>query len=488
MFDSKIQSVNVEKLNLDMECYMDMLNDRGIRLQSVESFNKKNEKVWDGLQSEFFGTDFGDDKEYAERYSCKCKKLQGEMYKGTYCDVCGTQVEYIGPDLTKTGWIILDSYSVISPIYMAKLLDALGTSEGDKVLNKILDVDYGQKEAEEYSEKELLELKKHPYLHKGMVWLSENIYEVLDYYEKKKPTKKALFKELKDDIPNIFTSCIPVYTALLRTELPGEKGSKLYKMKINTIYQSIIRISNSINYLSKDKDEIDDKKINSINIQLAAIQKEIIEIFNITYKELTSKKGIIMSKVMGGRVNFSARNIIVPSSGRLRANEVEIGYITFLELYRYEVINLYSKLHNCSIMEAENVRKKGLNHFNQSLYDIMNYMVTDKECKKHLTIIISRNPCINYGSHLAMKIVKVKKNINDKTMTIPSNILKTMGADFDGDMENIYRVFGDYHAKKFAKCLDPRYNLYVSRMDGRINKDTLPFKDEIVGFVYFNVI
>lgn len=87
-----------------------------------------------------------------------------------------------------------------------------------------------------------------------------------------------------------------------------------------------------------------------------------------------------------------------------------------------------------------------------------------------------------------MRVVGVKEDINDKTLTIPSNILREMGADFDGDVLNIFRIFGDYFAKTFSKCLNPRYNLYINRMNGRVNKNTIPFKDEIVAFTYFNLI
>ena len=62
MFGTSITNVQVEKLNLDLECAMDMIEGLGIRLRSTESFHqkadkftKKSEKVWDGLQSEFFG-------------------------------------------------------------------------------------------------------------------------------------------------------------------------------------------------------------------------------------------------------------------------------------------------------------------------------------------------------------------------------------------------------------------------------------------------
>ena len=49
--------------------------------------------------------------------------------------------------------------------------------------------------------------------------------------------------------------------------------------------------------------------------------------------------------------------IISSSSGALRADEVELPYIAFMELFRYEILNLYSKLQNCTLIEAENVWK-----------------------------------------------------------------------------------------------------------------------------------
>jgi hypothetical protein len=59
---------------------------------------------------------------------------------------------------------------------------------------------------------------------------------------------------------------------------------------------------------------------------------------------------------------------------------------------------------------------------------------------------------------------------------------------FDGDVLNIFRIFGEDFYKRFAKNLNPRYNLYISRIDGKVNKDTMPFKDENIAFYQFNNI
>ena len=68
-------------------------------------------------------------------------------------------------------------------------------------------------------------------------------------------------------------------------------------------------------------------------------------------------------------------------------------------------------------------------------------------------------------------------------------ILKKCGqASGDGDILNIFRIIGEDMAKRFSKNLNPRYNLFVSRMDGLVNKECLPTKDAAVGFWAFNNI
>lgn len=400
MLGTTIEHVRPYGMNLDLECLNDITIGKGIRLQSVEAFHKKEdkfskktEKVYDGLQSEFFGTDFGDDAAFEERWSCKCKKFVGMMYRGRICDRCGSKVEFVDADLSKFGWIILNNFKVLSPIYDQKLLATLGKQDDDYVLDKILEVNYDEEGHIEYTDKELNQLKKHPYIHKGMVWLSDphNLLEVLEYYEKRRPkTKYKAYKELKDNLHNIFTSCIPVYTALLRTELPGEKGSKLFKLKINTCYGAAIRISNYINSIPEEDIP---EKLATINMQLYGMQKEIRDTFTENCNSLTNKQGIIMSHVVGGRYNYSARNIIIPSSGYLRADEIVMAYSTFMELYRSELINFYHKLHHCTTREASNAWNRATVRFDKDFYTIMNYMVTDKKCKKYMWNLISRNPC-----------------------------------------------------------------------------------------------
>lgn len=63
-----------------------------------------------------------------------------------------------------------------------------------------------------------------------------------------------------------------------------------------------------------------------------------------------------------------------------------------------------------------------------------------------------------------------------------------MNADFDGDLLNVFRIIGMDFQKRFEKNMNPRYNLFVSRADGKANKEVVPSKDSLVGFWAFNNI
>ena len=299
MNDTTIVAARISKLDLDFECKYDLISKKGIRIDSPESFHK-SEKVYNGLQSVFFGSDFSDEESFAERYRCKCGRYVGKMYEGTVCEKCGSKVEYVDVDISKTGWIILDHFKVMNPIYAMKLTEALGTADSEKVLTRIIKTEFKEDEQIPVPHREEELMKKHPFCKKGMIWLVEHIDEVLDYYEPKKPAKKKLFAELRADKDKMFTSAIPVYSSVLRIETPGEKDKKLYKLRINTIYLSLIRSSNAINEKG-DPRKMDENDLVTVDRYLYQMYKEILKLFQEIFTILSGKKGVINSRVIAGR-------------------------------------------------------------------------------------------------------------------------------------------------------------------------------------------
>lgn len=502
-FNTDIIEVNPFTYNFDDECKNDFLKGKGLLINDHESYDKQNQKIYHGLQSEWWGSDFSDDMAFADRYSCACGKLKGQMFEHDICPECNTEVQYLSVDLSKFGWIIIqnrpyskDQFYVISPIYYMKLEALLGKYDSsESVIAAIIKTRYrddegnmiiGNADTPALEEKDLAQINKHPFIRRGLIWLKDHLREVLDWYSKHKANKKEGFQEIYDNIDKVFTHCIPVYSSVLRMEAPGQKGEKAYKVKINTCYRSIIRSVNKINDVINDKESDDEvytpEEYTTVNRFLAQVQKDLRDLYEEEYNILEGKKGFIQSKVIAGRYNFSARNIIISGNRALHSDEVEMCYSSFIELFRYELTAYYAKINNCTVAEANDAIIRAQSRWDKQIYHIMLYMVKTAD----LYVIVNRNPSINYGSFLALRIINVKSDIGDRTLTVNKRILIIMGADFDGDQENIFRVFGDNINGKITRAMDPKYTQFIDKKNGRLNRALMPTKDEAIGFYMFN--
>ena len=493
-FNTTVRSVRVYTYNFDEEFKNDIANGKAIIIDNPEAFRKKNEKNEHGLQSPFFGADYNNNEEYNQRFSCACGKMIGSMYADGYtvCPECGTLITKNETDLKKFGWVYLHGYKILTPIYYEKLKKLLGSVDGKYYLDMILKVHY-KKYGEEHTPEETDMIVKYnfPFVGKGMTWLKDHIGDVLEWYKSKKGKSKRtmkisdLFDELYQDQYKMFCGALPIYSAAMRSEMPGEKDIKNYRMKINTCFQAIIRCANDINSTANSprpaslNDELGLMKTDKekIDILLDKIQENAALVFNEEFQIIEGKKGIIQSKLIGGRHDFSGRAIIVPGARPLRAEEVEIPYVTFLSLFRFEILNMWIKLYDTSVEEANYILSKALNTFDENVYKIMTILLEEHKNDHSLSVIISRNPCINMGSHGAYNIVYIKPNIDDKTITLNTRVLTNMNADFDGDQINIYRPFGASIEYIFRQ-LSSLY-LYIDVRTGKVNKGMLPRKDEI---------
>ena len=104
---------------------------------------------------------------------------------------------------------------------------------------------------------------------------------------------------------------------------------------------------------------------------------------------------IIRDKILGGRINWTARNVIIPDKD-LKPNEIGLGYVTFLELYKLEIISILITMLDIDHPTAWNIWKEATVNFNDQVYKVMNYMIKNRD----VVCEINRNPTINYGLRL----------------------------------------------------------------------------------------
>ena len=81
------------------------------------------------------------------------------------------------------------------------------------------------------------------------------------------------------------------------------------------------------------------------------------------------------------------RNVIVPDKD-LKPNEIGLGYTTFLELYKLEIISILITMLDIDHPTAWNIWKEATVNFNDQVYKVMNYMIKNRD----IVCEINRNP------------------------------------------------------------------------------------------------
>jgi hypothetical protein len=211
---------------------------------------------------------------------------------------------------------------------------------------------------------------------------------------------------------------------------------------------------------------------------LNRIQYKLCTMWITDFVSIQSKFGFIRQQLLGGRINYSARNVIIPAPD-LKDNEVDLSYHTFLELFKSKIIHYISRLEDISEDKAQQIWRNAYN-FDEKVYDIMMYLVEHDE----VALIINRNPTLNFYSMLLMKIRKIKHDNNDYCLSVPLSILPGLNADFDGDILNIIGLVDRAFQKMYRKY-DPVSRMLTDRDSGLLNNYFVINKDQLINLSNF---
>lgn len=327
------------------------------------------------IHSPLYGTEYGDEHAYEDRYSCKCGNLIGKNFDGVTCPKCKTKVEFVDIDMTKTGRIIIDDYCILQSAYYKKLRSFLGAKILDSIFN------YVDPELRPDPQKN----QDHPYTGIGITEFQERFDEVMRHYLKKAttPKKQYLYKQIMSHKEQVFTHSIPVYSSHLRLfvikqdEIKYSDEDKLFKQ----IFTNVQILNNKFD-LTKRVESILKKKfrVDQVRAQhvLYKIQLDLDKLWNLTFETVKKKTGTIRDSIVGGRLNYTARNVIIPSKD-LRADEIIIGYTTFLEMFKLEIISILVNMQHVEYVEAWSRYEKAQINFDPYIYKIMEYMVNNND-------------------------------------------------------------------------------------------------------------
>lgn len=418
-------TTQIEVIDLDLECKIDMESGRGFEISKPRGSNKKEMKNPEGIYSAKFGQKLGDQNPFADRYSCECGYLKSKINNGLECPICKTKCQFVDDDFEMFGWIILkDKYHLIHPKFYDTLDYIFGASkyniERKKIKGtKLQNILHYSPDVDENGNNErpcTFKPDKEPFYGIGMMEFYNRFDEILDYYIKLYPKKIEYYNEIQHYRDIVFIHSIPVFTTHLR---PSDvKDGYMYFEPTNGYYNII---NNNVARINKDQKRMDNDP-KTKNLKLYDTQMKFKQLCDEILNILSGKKGVLRMLV-GARYNYACRAVIAQDP-TLRIDQVKLPYTELVICLQQQIINILIRTYNISPSEAYDRWKNAIANYDDRIGEIINMII--RSCPNGLPVIINRNPTINYGSILQVYCIGFTKTL---TMSISLQVLKPLCAD-----------------------------------------------------------
>ena len=421
---------------------------------------------------------FGPEKDW----ECACGKYRGMKYKGMVCDRCGVKVTHSRVRRKRMGHIELAAPVVhiwffkAMPSRLGTLLDMKTTSlekiiyfqdyvvldpgeEGATKLKKfqLLTEEEYRKAREAYGEsfeaemgaealKKLLEQL-------NLVDLSKDLRTRLDDEHKKdKPSKqklRELVKRLKvvealrdsglggpQNKPEwMVLECIPVIPPDLRPLVLLDSGN-FATSDLNDLYRRIINRNNRLKKLvDLNAPEViirNEKRMLQQSVDALfdnnRCKRPVLGSSNRPLKSLTDmikgKQGRFRENLLGKRVDYSARSVIVVGP-ELKLHQCGLPKKIALELFQPFIIRRLKELGHADTIKSA---KKMLERKDEQVWDIL------EEVIKNHPVLLNRAPTLHRMGIQAFEPVLIEGN----AIRIHPLVCKGFNADFDGDQMAVH--------------------------------------------------
>lgn len=275
--------IKFSRINFEAECMYDLIHNRGFLISEPPFADiDKSIRNMNGPRSPRYGTTYGDNNEFMDRYHCKCGKTVGAAFEGEKCPFCNSVVEYTDVDILYTGWLNFYPYKLINPLFFQRLQSALSKKNLENIIsNENLITSQGLIR----KHTDTLEVKKTvlTYHNIGLKEFYENYEEIMTYYKGKRKAKADLIDSLIRDKDMVWTSVIPVYSTVLRPQ-----SISVESFFFNSIDKQVHPLTNiSINL--KHATEIE------VPLYLYQAQTRINELWNLNFILIDGKHGSTMS-------------------------------------------------------------------------------------------------------------------------------------------------------------------------------------------------
>lgn len=322
----------------------------------------------------------------------------------------------------------------------------------------------------------------HPALYKPLYRLNAKILKVLELKETYNLSKDGLLEASQDGEINGVTSVIKNFESLISKDEPSGiradiKNMLLFQYKhnlafidkclvipafyrdaqiedatgslripqINEYYQKILKLSLQIKSLSMEEGTP------IYEIHAAKMFQLVNELYDFLISKLSKKQGMVRQDILGKRVDFSGRAVIVGGSTEIKNNEIGVPYKMLVKIYEPFILHY---LYNSGNVEKDKLTEL-LKEYNNTSLSILSLrqVLTDiqkghllspefdalmrtavKEVIKDKAIIAKRDPALHAESVRGYIPVIVEGDSIKLAITACGG----HNADFDGDQMALY--------------------------------------------------
>ena len=428
-------------------------------ISNPEPLDSKGKFTNDGVYSEAIFGQINNSAAYS--YSCHCYRpgecgIAGKFYADennpVICPECNTPVIQRANLMQQLGWIDLGKFNIINPYFYIQICKAVGETNLKRMITyeQKLTID-GNEAGEEMElfiggtddnpdsrkaikssnleEESVAEKKKSKWHEMGALYIYKHLFEMLDDITPE--PKKHIVELLRKHKDIIFMSKLPVITSKLRPAMVN--GTEIRYDKINNSYSRIINLSNYLKAFTN----AEQTPLN-INPMIQTLQYQYNEVFDKELEALSGKGGWFRNNFLANNLNFSSRSVIIPLEAKYAIDEIHLPYWTGLELFKYHILRELVAKYGYNFSHANTRHRKAYDAIDieilnimQGLLDKSKYETTDGKTRRGYHMLINRNPTINKGSIILVRLTKIKTDITDLTMSISNNILPPLAGDYD---------------------------------------------------------
>jgi hypothetical protein len=145
-------------------------------------------------------------------------------------------------------------------------------------------------------------------------------------------------------------------------------------------------------------------------------------------EKILKKAGFIRKHLLGARLYYSGRAVIVPIFDMHEYDEIYMPWLMAVQALKLEIVNvLMNRMHKTE-PEAIAIHEKALAQFDPLVYEIMNTLIAECPCrtasgkKVGLPILMGRNPSLRLGAIFLLFATKIKSEFEDDTIGISALI------------------------------------------------------------------